>query len=53
MKIIGEIIKVETKKTVSMDREHKVVFITDDPNVLQLVRFINEKTVTIEIKDDV
>jgi hypothetical protein len=51
MKATVEIIKVEAKKTQSMDKEYRVTFVTADPTVLQLSAFINEQTVEIEIKE--
>ena len=48
---VAEIVKVEVKKTVSVDREYKVVLVTDDPKVLELWKYINEKTVTVEVKE--
>jgi len=47
----AEIIKVEAKKTTSNDREYKVIIVCVDPTVLELAKYINEKTVMIEIKD--
>lgn len=46
----AEVTKVEIKKTVSMDREYKVIIITDDPKVLQLAAFVNENTVKVSIE---
>lgn len=43
----AEVVKVEIKKTVSMDKEYKVVLTTDNPAVLQLAVYVNEKTVNI------
>lgn len=51
MKATVEIIKVEAKKTQSMDKEYRVVFVTDNPVVLQLAQFINERTVDITIDE--
>lgn len=47
----AEITKVEIKKTVSSDREFKVIMITDDPAVLQLAAYVNERSVRITAEE--
>lgn len=42
-----EVIEVKVKKTQSEDREYRVVLATDDPAVLNLQKYISEKTVVI------
>jgi hypothetical protein len=47
----AEVIRVEVKKTISVDREFKVVLITDDPKVLELAAYVNAKTIKVEVKE--
>ncbi len=46
----AEIIEVKSRKTASNDKEFRVILLTDFPNVLQLEKYIAEKTVNVEIK---
>lgn len=46
-----EIVQVQAKKTVSMDREYVVKMVTDDPKVLEWAKYINEKIVKVEIHE--
>lgn len=46
----AEILKVEVKKTLSMDREYKVIMVTDDSQILELAKYINEQSITITIE---
>ena len=45
----AEITKVEVKKTLSQDKEFKVILITDDPKVIELEQFINDSSVEVSI----
>lgn len=47
----AEVIKVEVKKTASMDRLYRVVLETNQPAVLELEKFIAENTVKVEVKN--
>jgi hypothetical protein len=49
----AEVIKVEVKKTVSLDREFKIILITDNPDTLELAQFVNEKTVKVSVSPNV
>jgi hypothetical protein len=48
----AEVIKVEVKKTLSSDREFKVIMVTDDPKALELSAFVNEQAVKITVSGD-
>jgi hypothetical protein len=45
----AEILKVEVKKTLSMDKEYRIVMVTDSANSLELAKWVNEKTVKITV----
>ncbi len=47
----AEVIKVEAKKTVSMDRLYRLVLETNQPAVLELEKFIAENTIKVEVKE--
>lgn len=49
MRVIVEILKIEAKKD-GIDRLYKLTLQTDDPSVLELQRYIAEKTVEIDFK---
>ncbi len=37
-----EVIKVDVKKTLSNDREYKIVLVTNEPMALNMAQYINE-----------
>lgn len=47
-----EVIEVKAKKAQSIDRIYRVVIETNDPVVLDLQKYISEKTVSIEWKEE-
>lgn len=46
----AEIIKCEVKKTVSNDKEYRIIVVTPNSASLQLERFINEAPVKIKVE---
>lgn len=52
MKVIVEVVEVRAKKVQSTDCEYMIKLVTDNPQILTLARYINEKTIEIEIKDE-
>lgn len=47
-----EIIEVKVKKAPSLDRIYRVVIETDDPAVVDLQKYISEKTVVMEWREE-
>lgn len=47
----AEVVKVEAKKTVSLDRLYRVVLETNQPAVLELEKYIAEDTVKVKVED--
>jgi hypothetical protein len=45
----AEVIKVEVKKTLSMDKEFKIILVTDSEEALKLAEFINDQPVKLEV----
>ena len=45
----AEITEIKVKKTVSNDKEFKLILLTDNEKVLELQRFIANDTITITI----
>jgi rRNA maturation endonuclease Nob1 len=51
MNLTVEILEVKAKKA-GLDKEFRVVFITDDERVLKLQNYIAKDTVEIEVHDE-
>ncbi len=47
----AEVIKIEVKKLVSLDKQYKIVIITENPKVLELEKYIADKAIHIEVTD--
>lgn len=45
----AEVIEIKAKKTASLDKEFRVVFITENPDVLQLNEAISNYVVRVKI----
>ena len=45
-----EVLKVQVKKTLSMDKEFQIVMVTDDPKALELATFVNEQAITVTVE---
>lgn len=51
MKFKAEVIEVRAKKLASLDKEFKVILVTNDPIVLGLQEHISENIIEIEVKE--
>ena len=51
MKFHAEVIQVQARKLASLDKQYKVVLVSEDEAVLQLSKYINESVVEITISD--
>ena len=47
----AEVVEVQAKKLQSLDCQYRVVLITEKPIVLELAKYINEKIITVEIRE--
>lgn len=48
----AEVIEVKARKTASVDKEIKIVFITDNEIALELQQYIANNTVTIQVDNN-
>jgi hypothetical protein len=46
----AEVTKVEVKKTLSMDKEFKIIMVTDSEEALKLAEFINDRPVKLTVE---
>lgn len=51
MQITCEVIEVKAKKT-GLDKEFKLVLLTNDEQVLKLQKYIAQDTVTIKVEEE-
>lgn len=49
MKFNAEVIEVKVKKTASVDKEIKIVLVTDEAQALELQQYIADKAVKVTI----
>lgn len=52
LKFKAEVIKVESKKTASLDISYRIVLQTDDPKVLSLGTLQADDILTVEVEVD-
>ena len=45
----AEVIEVKARKTASVDKEIKIVFLTDNEQALELQRYIARDSITVQV----
>ena len=51
MKFTAEIDKIEARKTASLDKLFKIVLVTDNPEVIELQKYIATSPVLVDVKE--
>lgn len=52
IEFVAEVTQVQVKKTLSMDKEFKVVLITNDEGVLELQQYISNDIIKIKVENN-